>query len=59
VFADLRNYLKAGTALSGDGTDILGNPYGSFTIDSFPKVNPATFNAFSDVADAAFWSPFH
>ncbi len=58
-FADLKNYLKTGTALYSTGADILGNPYGSFSVDNVPKVNAPTFNALSDVADAAFWSPFH
>ena len=58
-FSDLKNYLKTGTVLYATGADILGNPYGSFTVDTVPKVNTVTFNALSDVADATFWSPFH
>lgn len=58
-FDDLKNYLKAGTTLhSGSGTDLFGNSYGPFTVDSTPKVPDATFTALSDVAPAEFWSPY-
>jgi prepilin-type N-terminal cleavage/methylation domain-containing protein len=59
TFGDLKNYMKTGTSLYATGADILGNPYGSFAVDTVPKVNAPTFNALSDVADATFWSPFH
>jgi len=58
VFADVKNYLKTGTTLYNSSTDIFGNSYGPFTIDSIPKVSTSAFNALSDVADASFWSPF-
>lgn len=58
-FADLKNYLKAGTTLYTTGADLFGNPYGPFSVDTVPKVNTPTFNALSDVADATFWSPYH
>jgi competence protein ComGC len=58
-YSDLRNYLKAEPGLYNACEDILGNSFGPFTIGSLPRVNPDTFNALSDVADAAFWSPFH
>lgn len=58
-FSDLKNYLKAGTNLYSTGADIFGNTYGPFTVDTIPTVNTPTFNALSDVANAAFWSPFH
>ena len=58
-FDDLKNYLKAGTTLySGSGTDLFGNSYGPFTVDSTPKVPADTFSALSDVAPAEFWSPY-
>ncbi len=59
VFADLKNYIKAGTALYTTGTDMFGNSYGTFTVDSQPKVPTSTFNNLSDVAPAAFWSPYN
>jgi prepilin-type N-terminal cleavage/methylation domain-containing protein len=58
TMADLKNYLKTGTSLYNSGTDIFGNSYGPFTVDSIPVVPSSAFNALSDVADASFWSPF-
>src|SRR5271167_1163471 len=58
VFADLKNYLKTGTTLYTSGTDIFGDTYGPFTVDSIPQVPTSAFNALSDVAPASFWSPY-
>jgi len=59
TFSDLQAYLKTGTRLYNSGnTDILGNSFGTYTVDSAPKVSSATFTALSDVAPAAFWSPY-
>ncbi len=59
AFADLQNYLKTGTRLYSSGNkDILGNSFGTFTVDTAPKVPGSTFSALSDVAPAAFWSPY-
>jgi prepilin-type N-terminal cleavage/methylation domain-containing protein len=58
VFADLRNYLKTGTVLYNSGADIFGDSYGPFTVDTIVKVPTAAFNGLSDVAPAAFWSPY-
>ncbi|HZJ16504.1 MAG TPA: prepilin-type N-terminal cleavage/methylation domain-containing protein [Chthoniobacteraceae bacterium] len=58
ALSDLVPYLKNGSTLSG-GVDILGNTYGdAFSVDYIPKVNDLTFEALSDVAPAAFWSPY-
>jgi len=58
-WADIQNYMKTGTRLyTSGGNDILGNSFGSFSVDSIPKVSATTFNALSDVAPAAFWSPY-
>ena len=60
-WADVQNYLKTGTRLyASGGKDILGNTFngGVFSVDSIPKVATGTFNALSDVAPAAFWSPY-
>ena len=58
VFGDLKNYLKAGTTLYNSGTDLFGDPYANFTVDSIPKVPNSAFLALSDVADNTFWSPY-
>ena len=58
-FADLQKYMKSDTRLYASGnTDILGNSFGTFTVDATPKVPAATFTALSDVAPVSFWSPY-
>src|SRR5476651_2444531 len=37
-FADLKNYIKTGTALYNTGADLFGASYGPFTVDTVPKV---------------------
>jgi prepilin-type N-terminal cleavage/methylation domain-containing protein len=59
TFADLQPYLKNGSSLSTNGTDMFGNAYGPFTVDSLPHVPAAAFAALSDVADTSFWSPYN
>jgi prepilin-type N-terminal cleavage/methylation domain-containing protein len=56
-FSDLAPYLKQSQLLY-EGTDLFGQAYGPFTVDIEPKVSDFTFNALSDVAPAAFWSPY-
>ena len=52
-------YLKPGTRLANNFTDILGATYGStFTIGSLPAVPASSFTALSDVCDANFFSPY-
>jgi prepilin-type N-terminal cleavage/methylation domain-containing protein len=55
---DWTNYLKKNSTLWTTGKDILGYTYGSQTVDSLPKISASTWTALSDVADAAFWSPY-
>ena len=55
---DWTAYVKSGTVLYNTGADLLGNTYGPQTVDSLPKVPPASFAGLSDVAPAAFWSPY-
>ena len=71
-WADLQKYVKNDTRLyqtisvSATPLDILGNTFESNgRIEADPtgttprlKVNPVSFSALSDVAPAAFWSPF-
>jgi prepilin-type N-terminal cleavage/methylation domain-containing protein len=56
---DWTAYLKAGTGLYTTAKDLLGNAYGSQTIDSIPKVPANTFKALSDVAPSTFWAPYY
>ena len=59
-WAAVQLYLKTGSVLYGSGGfDLFGNSYGSFTVDSLPKVPTATAAALSDVAPASFWSPYN
>jgi prepilin-type N-terminal cleavage/methylation domain-containing protein len=58
VFADIKNYLKTGTPLYNTGTDLFGDSYGPFTVDTVVGVPSAAFNALSDVAPVSFWSPY-
>ena len=51
-------YMKKGSALYSTSKDLFGNDYGVQTVDFDPKVPMATWNALSDVADTAFFSPF-
>jgi prepilin-type N-terminal cleavage/methylation domain-containing protein len=55
---DWTSYLKSGTVLYNTGADLLGDSYGPQTVDSLPVVPVSSFNALSDVAPAAFWSPY-
>ena len=60
LWADIQNYVKTGTRLYTSGmTDILGNSFLPFSVDSQPAVPAATFSALSDVAPAEFWSPYN
>jgi prepilin-type N-terminal cleavage/methylation domain-containing protein len=56
---DWTNYLKKDTNLYTTGKDILGNDYGTQTVDSLPKVPSSSKNALSDVTDVTFWSPYN
>ena len=55
---DLKVYVKKGGALYNTGSDVLGNAYGPFTVDSLPAVPTTSKNSLSDVVDSAFWSPY-
>ena len=57
--ADWTAYIKKGTNLYVTGRDILGNTYGSQTVDDIPSAPTATKTALSDVTDVAFWSPYN
>ena len=60
VWADIQNYLKKGSVIyNSTGKDLLSNSYGTFTVDSIPKLSATTFGKLSDVAPSDFWSPFY
>jgi prepilin-type N-terminal cleavage/methylation domain-containing protein len=59
AWSDVQNYIKTGTRLyASNSRDILGNAFVMPTVDTTPKVSATTFAALSDVAPAAFWSPY-
>ena len=58
VWSDLKVYFKKNSALYTSGKDVLGNPYGPFTVDKPPAIPSTTKTALSDVADTSFWSPY-
>ena len=61
TWADLQPYLKKNMLLyNSNGVDLLGNAFnsGEYSVDTSPKVNPASFVALAEVAPADFWSPF-
>ncbi|HEY4283945.1 MAG TPA: prepilin-type N-terminal cleavage/methylation domain-containing protein [Chthoniobacterales bacterium] len=55
---DWTNYLKKNTTLWTTAQDLFGHTYGTQTVDSLPAVPPSAKDSLSDVADAAFWSPY-
>jgi prepilin-type N-terminal cleavage/methylation domain-containing protein len=57
-FTDLKSYLKTGTTLYSTGSDIFGDSYGPFTVDSVIGVPIAAYNDLSDVAPISYWSPY-
>jgi type II secretory pathway pseudopilin PulG len=51
-------YLKKGSALYNTAQDLFGQSYGQQTVDSLPNVPLNTWNALSDVAGTAYFSPY-
>jgi prepilin-type N-terminal cleavage/methylation domain-containing protein len=51
-------YVKKDTTLYNTGADLFGNAYGDQLVDTLPAVPTSSFNSLSDVAPAAFWSPY-
>jgi type II secretory pathway pseudopilin PulG len=59
-WTDVQAYLKRGSMLyNSGGTDILGNFYVGYSVDTIPKLRSTTYGKLSDVAPADFWSPFY
>ncbi len=60
AWLDIRTYLKTGSVLyASGGTDMFGNSFAPFAVDTLPKVPPLTYSKLSDVAPNTFWSPFN
>ena len=58
-WTDVKAYLKVGSTLyNSGGADMLNSTFGTFSVDTIPKVPETTFDKLSDVAPAEFWSPF-
>lgn len=51
-------YIKGDTRLSDTGQDIFGADYNDQEVDLLPPVPAQTYDALSDVVDAAFWVPY-
>jgi prepilin-type N-terminal cleavage/methylation domain-containing protein len=62
-WADAQAYFKKGSVIyNSAGFDMLGNMYNAtatFSVDSIPKLNAASFSKLSDVAPVSFWSPYY
>ena len=59
-WTDIQAYLKKGSVIyNSGGTDLLGNNYAGFSVDSIPKLSATSFGKLSDVAPSDFWSPFY
>jgi len=60
AWVDIQKYLKKDTAVySSFGSDLLGNFFIGYSVDSVPKLSATTFGKLSDVAPSDFWSPFY
>ena len=57
--ADLQPYLELSNQMALTGTDLFGQPYGPYSVDSIPRVSDFTFSMLSDVAPPSFWSPYY
>ena len=58
TFSDLANYIKTGTVLYSTGSDLFGDSYGPYTVDSILQVPTNAYLTLSDVAPSTFWSPY-
>ena len=59
-WAAVQDYLKKGTVLyNSGGYDMFSNSFGTFTVDSIPKLHATSFGKLSDVAPSDFWSPYY
>src|SRR3954462_2550810 len=50
-WTDIQAYLKRGSVIyNSGGTDLLGNSFGTYSVDSLPKLSATSYNKLSDVA---------
>jgi prepilin-type N-terminal cleavage/methylation domain-containing protein len=60
VWADVQRYLKKDSVIyNSGGTDLLGNAFTGYSVDTLPKLSSTSFSKLSDVAPSDFWSPFY
>src|SRR5882672_10200404 len=60
AWTDIQVYLKRGSVIyNSGGSDLLGNFYVGYSVDSIPKLRSTSFTKLSDVAPSDFWSPFY
>jgi len=60
TFQDIKKYLpRNSSAYKLNGKDLLGNPYGDFTVGERPKVPAKTAEYFTTVLDETFWSGYY
>ena len=59
-WTDIQAYLKKGSVIyNSGGTDLLGNTFTGYSVDSIPKLSGTSFCKLSDVAPSDFWTPFY
>jgi prepilin-type N-terminal cleavage/methylation domain-containing protein len=59
-WSDIQAYLKKGSVIyNSGGSDLLGNLYVGYSVDTIPKLRSTSFSKLSDVAPSDFWSPFY
>lgn len=59
TFGDLKKYLDPNSHLArSNGTDLLGHPFGTFTIGNPVAVPAATADELGGVVDPAFWADY-
>lgn len=60
AWSDLTPYFKTGSRLANlpGPTDVLGNPFQINSLERPPQVSARTAEAFRDVIELSFWSPF-
>lgn len=59
-WADIQKYLKKDTVVyTSGGSDMFGNFFVGYSVDTVPKLSATTFGKLSDAAPSDFWSPYY